>query len=81
MLDISYNRDGKDIALIILNSSNYSVTSSNSYLFRHIWDISTIRICADGGANLLYDILSKENRYLFIPDCITVITTVFYLAL
>ena len=48
------------IAMIILN------TDCTGELFNHIWNYSDIHICADGGANRIYDtIVSKEEDQQF----------------
>jgi thiamine pyrophosphokinase len=41
----------KKQALVILNSP---IQSPPSPLFKHLWDTSSVRVCADGGANRLY---------------------------
>ncbi|ODQ66679.1 Thiamin pyrophosphokinase [Nadsonia fulvescens var. elongata DSM 6958] len=54
-------------ALIILNQP---ITSS--YIFESIWKYCSYRMCADGGANRLYDYLANDkSRVEFLPDAIT----------
>ncbi|KAG0298389.1 hypothetical protein BGZ96_000103 [Linnemannia gamsii] len=54
-------------ALIILNQP----ILIHRTLFNNVWENATYRICADGGANRLYDLLkTDEEREKFLPDCI-----------
>jgi thiamine pyrophosphokinase len=50
-------------ALVILNSP---IQSPPSLVFQHLWDSSSFRVAADGGANRLYD----SNSSLLLPDAI-----------
>ena len=50
--------------LIILN------TSFSANLLRRLWVNAGHRICADGGANRLFDTLGAEARRAFVPDYI-----------
>lgn len=53
-------------ALIILN------TPIDKIALRTLWKNSSVRICADGGANVLYDFFQKEQeRQQYIPHYIT----------
>jgi len=45
-------------ALIILNSP----MQTSSRIFQHLWNRSSYRICADGGANRLYDATTVGSR-------------------
>ncbi|KAJ1566747.1 hypothetical protein HK096_000496, partial [Nowakowskiella sp. JEL0078] len=57
---------GNSRALVILNQPICSLT-----LFKKIWDSVSVRICADGGANRLFDSFeSDEERKEFLPDYI-----------
>ncbi|KAL0092304.1 thiamine pyrophosphokinase [Phycomyces blakesleeanus] len=51
--------------LIILNQPIKHV-----HLFERVWANATIRLCADGGSNRLYDAFenSPEKRNLYLPD-------------
>ena len=44
-----------ETVLIILNSP---IEKPPSRLFHHLWETSSFRVCADGGANRLYDAIS-----------------------
>lgn len=52
-------------ALIILNTD-----CVGGGLFYKFWAHASVRVCADGGANRLYDGLGKEERERFIPAAI-----------
>lgn len=53
-------------ALVILNTNLYRIA------LRDIWRHSLVRVCADGGANRLYDFFDSENeREKYLPDYIT----------
>lgn len=52
-------------ALIVLNTDCVQTP-----LFRRFWSIAGLRICADGGANQLYDGLDPSERTRFVPDYI-----------
>jgi thiamine pyrophosphokinase len=52
-------------ALIILNSP---IKKPPSPIFQKLWHLSSFRVCADGGANRLYDATSGSLEYL--PDLI-----------
>lgn len=52
-------------ALIILN---VPITRRDTLL--RAWSSSTVRFCADGGANRLYDALDSEDRATFLPTMI-----------
>ena len=54
--------DATKAALVILNSP---IRKPPSLLFQRLWDLSSFRICADGGANRLHD--AGED---YIPDAI-----------
>ena len=54
-------------ALVVLNNG---LGTEPMPLFRRIWDSSQLRICADGGANRLYDGTPSEERHRLIPDAI-----------
>lgn len=53
--------------LVILNSP---IAKPPSLLFQRLWESSIFRICADGGANRLYDVQSDEEVNDYIPDAI-----------
>ncbi len=52
-------------ALIILNTD-----CVGGGLFHKFWAHSSVRVCADGGANRLFDGLGKEDRVRFVPQAI-----------
>jgi thiamine pyrophosphokinase len=63
-------------ALIILNTPiRCPQTSENRNLpdvFRVLWEATTFRVCADGGANRLYDAtIEKDTDDVLVPDLIT----------
>ena len=61
------NNDSKEqptTALIVLNSP---IARPPSRLFEKLWDLSSVRICADGGANRLYE-ATADNRKRWIPN-------------
>lgn len=53
-------------ALIILNQP-----IGNTRLFEKAWENCTLRVCADGGANQLYDYCTPESRPKYLPDIVT----------
>ena len=53
--------------LVVLNSPTIATTPPSEVLLR-LWNHSKFRVCADGGANRLFDSLS--NPAAFIPDLI-----------
>jgi len=52
------------LALIILNTN----CCGNS--FQRLWELSSFHLCADGGANRLYDFIPPQLREKFVPDVI-----------
>jgi len=56
-----------DTALIILNSP---IGSPPSPIFVNLWSLSNFRVCADGGANRLYDETKNQENDKYIPDLI-----------
>lgn len=62
--------DNGPLALVILNTKD---DTENKDLLRHLWQRAELRICADGGANRLYDSFiadSAEERARFVPEVI-----------
>lgn len=57
-----------DKALVLLNQP-----ITNRSAFEKVWHYSTVRVCADGGANQLYNYFGQndEERKKYLPDCIT----------
>ena len=51
--------------LVILNSDSFCVK-----LTKNMWGKCEIKVCADGGANRLYDSLSDGDRGDYIPQYI-----------
>ena len=59
-----------ETVLIVLNTPGLSkdLIQSDS-IFQRLWDISSLRACADGGANRLFDATNeKKLAELYIPD-------------
>lgn len=63
--DIFENSHALSSALIILN------TNQDNIDIRHLWLKTELHICADGGANRLFDYFSDEERPTYIPQYIT----------
>jgi len=63
-----------NLALVILNvdqrQSDIS-TFGAAARFEHLWRQSSLRVCADGAANRLYDSLAEPRRSQMLPDLIT----------
>lgn len=55
------------VALLILNVEH----GPSAVSFAHLWDQSTLRLCADGAANRLYDSLDETTRRSMLPDVIS----------
>ena len=51
--------------LLIVNSDSFSTK-----LTKAIWDKCKTKVCADGGANRLYDSLTETERIAYIPQFI-----------
>ena len=58
-----------NLALIILNVEHREHSPKSR--FAHLWQQSSVRICADGAANRLYDSLDETHRCKMLPDLIT----------
>lgn len=58
--------------LLILNTPGLSKELVHSQsLFQKLWDISSVRVCADGGANRLFDAVKHHGEQMqYIPDFI-----------
>jgi thiamine pyrophosphokinase len=56
LLDNTSTSEKVNTHLIIANSDR-----NNASILKRLWDNSYIKICADGGANRLYDSLKPEN--------------------
>lgn len=52
-------RDKEDGSLVILNQPITSFA-----ILRHVWESTSYHICADGGANRLYDALEQMDNSL-----------------
>ncbi|KAF8249832.1 thiamine pyrophosphokinase [Wilcoxina mikolae CBS 423.85] len=64
--NINWEGEGRlPFALLILNQR-----ISNKALFTALWKNSSLQVCADGGANRLYDSLNPDERVKFLPDSI-----------
>lgn len=62
-----------NLALIVLNvesSIQDSQKSAAARRFSHLWQQSSLRVCADGAANRLHDSLSDSARDQMLPDLI-----------
>ena len=55
----------EESALVVLNSASFG-----PWLLERLWAASSFRVCADGGANRLFDTLGAEARRAFVPDYI-----------
>ena len=66
-----------NLALIVLNIDHHrqgsvpELGNRAAARFRHAWDQSSMRICADGAANRLHDSLTSSEREFMLPDLIT----------
>jgi len=63
-----------NLALVILNVDRYGSGAElgpAATRFSHLWRQSSLRVCADGAANRLYDNLDEEARAQMLPDLIT----------
>ena len=65
--DDALKREGSNerYALVMTNSATMDVA-----LAKRFWDRFEYRICADGGANRLFDGLSAEDRVRYVPDAV-----------
>ena len=54
-------------SLVLANSDSLGLSQS---LLRNIWHDCDATICADGGANRLFDIMIPEERHKYLPDFI-----------
>ena len=62
------NSNKRCTVLIILNQP---ICTKNNSIFNRLWNMSSIRVCADGGANRLFDLsLDQTNNKKLIPDLI-----------
>ena len=63
-----------NLALVILNVKHRASEFEKhgpAARFAHVWEQSSLRICADGAANRLYDSLDEDARSRMLPDLIT----------
>jgi len=67
--EIMENDRNEKMALIILNMPIQASGSSKS-LFERLWQCAIFRVCADGGANRLYDATSSTHASSFVPNLI-----------
>ncbi|KAL7424596.1 thiamine pyrophosphokinase [Cryptotrichosporon argae] len=63
--DVLAERPRGAYALIVLNQP-----INRRDVFHRIWQSSTLRYCADGGSNRLYDVLDDTERDRFLPTMI-----------
>lgn len=64
-LDDKKEEDTKPIVLLILNQPIQDVKMKDGRsLFESLWNYSRLRVCADGGANQLFDFLKTEKMRL-----------------
>ncbi|CAM9452148.1 unnamed protein product [Choristocarpus tenellus] len=66
VLDTSDIEDSP-LALVVLNTER---DRESREILRHLWSQASLRLCADGGANRLYDSLEEADRTSFVPDVI-----------
>ncbi|KAI5792312.1 thiamine pyrophosphokinase [Pyronema domesticum] len=63
---INFPQDGPGpFALLILNQPIF-----NKSIFLNLWRKATLRVCADGGANRLFEALTPSERGLYLPTAI-----------
>ena len=61
------------VALVILNNITSTGSEEDNALFHTLWNKASVRICADGGANRLYDSLcTPHSPDSYIPQYIAV---------
>ncbi|CAM9668214.1 unnamed protein product, partial [Discosporangium mesarthrocarpum] len=53
--------------VVLLNTES---DANSRILLGHLWSRASLRLCADGGANRLYDSLEPSERVKFIPEVI-----------
>ncbi|KAL1523198.1 hypothetical protein AB1Y20_018151 [Prymnesium parvum] len=58
-----------NFALIVLNVDHRQ--RSSALQFDCLWDRASLRVCADGAANRLYDSLTESTRRTMLPDVIS----------
>lgn len=58
------SNDSASLSLLILN------TLLDDIDLRQLWERSHLHVCADGGANRLYDYFDDDERRLYVPDYI-----------
>ncbi len=58
-------KEGYSYHLIILNSASYSAKLTVA-----MWNNCKLKVCADGGANRLFDSLAESERDKYIPNYI-----------
>ncbi|KAI5779326.1 putative thiamine pyrophosphokinase [Geopyxis carbonaria] len=63
-----FERDcsGAEFALLILNQR----IEKHDELFAALWHNAAVRVCADGGANRLYDSRNEAERHSWLPDAV-----------
>lgn len=59
-----------NLALVVLNVDHQSRQLTAAARFNHLWQHSSVRLCADGAANRLYDSLDESVRASMLPDLI-----------
>lgn len=57
------------IALIVLNVDRHQ--DSSAVRFERLWEHASLRVCADGAANRLFDSLNEGSRDKMLPDVIS----------
>lgn len=58
------SNDPAALTLLLLNTSLHNID------LRHLWSRSHLRVCADGGANRLYDYFDDDERPHYVPHYI-----------
>lgn len=56
--------------LVVLNSEDTAGGDEHGALLARLWSSMSYVICADGGANRLYDWVSPAERWRFVPHVI-----------
>lgn len=59
-----------NLALVVLNVGDRAADGAGAARFAHLWDHSSLRVCADGAANRLHDSLGEPERSRRLPDSI-----------
>lgn len=58
------------LVLVLLNTQSWMAGRTRSVLLPSLWSMAKVKICADGGANRLFDSFSAAERLHYVPDLI-----------